>query len=184
MRIGRVRVAFTINFAACVQPALQFTKEPLTGEGYGVTTHLLLAVKNSESASISFKYAKADSGENAPIQANLCIIQKGREYKINNYETLKLFIDGVPYLLTEVNSLQDPLEIPENYTVCVQPGRTFLFGTIKEIIKRQLSFLISQDHFSKMVAAKRIAFELSSSQTPLGYPICLEFSQEHIAKAL
>jgi hypothetical protein len=185
MKIRHILVALAIGLAGCTHSGLEFKKEPLTGEEYGVARYPLLSVKNSESASISLKCTREDSGKKVPIQANLCIIQKIRKYKINVHETLKLYIDGVPYTITEVNSIQDPLETPEHYAVYLPSGGRVGFGTIQEITKKQLSFLISQDHFSKMVAAKRIVFELSSGQSSqqnsLEYPIIVEFGQENIS---
>ncbi len=173
-----------ILLAGCARsPELEFKKEPLTGEEYCVSSNKLLTLKNSERAELSLKYTKEASAGKSPIKATLYIAQNGREYNINPHETLNLFVDGVPYPLNVLSSFQDPLEIVTPASVS---GRTFMPGTATEITRKQMSFFLPQDALSKMVTAKRVTFEISSSATgnPLalrGYPIVLELNPESIS---
>ncbi len=170
--------------AGCARsPELEFKKETLTGEEYCIASNKLLALKNSERAELSLKYTKEASIQKSPIKATLYIVQNGREYNINPYETLKLFVDGTPYPLNVLNSFQEPLEIVTSASVC---GRAVAPGTATEITKRQMSFFLPQDSLAKMVAAKRVVFEISSpatgnSVTSRGYPIILEINPENIS---
>lgn len=183
----KAKIPITITFillAGCARsPELGFKKEPLTGQEYCVASHKLLTLKNSERAELSLKYTKEASAEKSPIKATLYIAQNGREYHINPHETLKLFVDGAPYPLNVVNSFQEPLEIVTPASVC---GGAVMPGTATEITRRQMSFFLPQDSLSKMTAAKRVAFEISSPATEntvalRGYPIILELNPESIS---
>lgn len=183
----KAKVALTsiaLLLAGCARSELEFKKEPLTGEEYCVVKSKLLAVKSSELADFSLKYAKGNAGEKAPIKANLFITQSGREYHINPHETLKLYIDGVPHALTIHSSFQDPREVPEHYSVFV-PTRAITLGSIKEVTVRWISFFLPQDYLTKMVNAKRVVFEISSdTHNPTDstrYPIILEITPENIS---
>jgi hypothetical protein len=175
-----------ILLSGCARPELEFKKEPLTGQEYCVASDKLLPLKNSENGSLSLKYAKGSSVDKASIKATLYIAQNGREYNINPHETFTLFIDGIPYALNIVNSFQDPLEVINHHSAYLPSGATLRFGTVKEITRRQMSFFLPLDYLSKMIAAKRVAFEISSPSTgssfaSQGYPITLELSKEGIS---
>lgn len=186
MKINLILATIAVILAGCARPELEFKKEPLTGQEYCVASNKLLTLKNSEHAELSLKYTKEASAEKAPIKATLYIAQNGREYNINPHEALKLYIDGTPYHLNLINSFQEPLEVINHHSAYLPSGGTLRFGTVKEVTRRQMSFFLPQDYLSKMVAAKRVAFEISSSLNGdslalQGHPIILELSPENIS---
>ncbi|MDF3033763.1 MAG: hypothetical protein K0R76_717 [Alphaproteobacteria bacterium] len=185
MRASFTLLIIALLVAGCARSGLEFKKERLTGEEYCITESKLLTVKNSEFAVLSLKYSHGDSEEKAPIKADLYIQQSGREYHINPHETLRLYIDGTPFILTVTSSFQDAVEAPQHHSIFIPTG-TVTFGSIKEITIRQLLFFLPQDYLSKMVNAKRIIFEISSSSTNSSknlqkYPVLLELNQDSIS---
>lgn len=183
MKIKLLFTALSLILSGCARPELEFKKEPLTGKTYCAIYPKLSALKNSESGSLILKYENEACADKTPIKATLYITQRGRKYNIHPHETLKLYIDDIPYSLNVINLFQEPLEVVDTYSAYMPSGRAISFGTVKEITEKHLSFFLSVDCLTKMVLAKRIVFEISShsaesSGTPQEYPIILEFSPE------
>ena len=171
--------------AGCESNKLEFKSESLTGQRYGTLTSKLIAVKNCEFAELSLKYSKEAAKEKSSLVATLVIDQSGKEYNINPHEQLTLYLDGKPYVLEILNSHQDTREETETYYVSPGPGKMIPFGRVKELTRRKISFLLSADYLSKIMAAKSVTLEISSfsQKTPVlqGYPIILEFTPENVA---
>jgi len=164
---------------------MEFKQEPLTGQEYCLASIKLLPLKNNREGSLILKCGKDDSIGNNLIKATLKIVQQGKEYTINSHETLKVYIDGTPLALELINSFQEPLEEVSNYPVAMPSGGSFMLGTVRDVTRRSMSFFLSIEDLSKMVMAKKVAFEIDSlsSKDSLSlqkYPIILELSADGI----
>jgi hypothetical protein len=166
--------------SGCGPSRLDFREEPLTREKYCVASNKLIPVKNSTEADFTLRYTKDDSLKQAPLKASLHISQNGREYNINSSELLSLIVDGDSYNLPIAHSSQIPLEVADYNTVAVGAG-TMRFGSVSEVTRRKMAFYISVDYLKKILAAKRVTFEISlPSSDSKGYPILLDLNSESI----
>ncbi|MGN6670520.1 MAG: hypothetical protein ACTHJ4_03175 [Candidatus Nucleicultricaceae bacterium] len=169
---------------ACIR-IQNLKKEHLTGEAYCVAKYNLLPIKNSNEAKLSLKYAKEAVTRKSPIKAKLHIEQKGREYKINPHEVCTLMIDGAAHPINIITSFQDPIEVMEERSVALPSGGSVHFNIRKEATIRKASFFLSRELFTKMIAAKKIEFNISPSPKENSpaleqYPIILELRAENI----
>lgn len=185
MKRSYIYIIMSVILVGCSNSKMEFKQEPLTGQGYWLASINLLPMKNIEKGSLILKCDKDDFIEKNPIKATLKMDQKGKEYNINSHETLKVYIDGTPLALPLVNSFQEPVEEVSQYPVAMPSGRSLMLGTVREVTRRNMSFFISFDDLSKMIAAKKIVFEITSSSSkdslPLQkYPIVLDLRTEDI----
>jgi hypothetical protein len=164
---------------------MEFKQEPLTGQEYCLASIKLLPIKNNQEGTILLKCGQDNSVGNNPIKATLKILQQGKEYNINPHETLKVYIDGIPLALELINSFQEPLEEVRNYPVAMPSGKCLMLGTVRDVTRRSVSFFLSIDYLSKMIMAKKVAFEIASSSSNDAlslqkYPIILELSADDL----
>ncbi|WP_010303993.1 hypothetical protein [Candidatus Odyssella thessalonicensis] len=132
--------------------------------------------RNADDAALTFKM---EPGTPLKAKGILKIAQAGkRDYTLNPSESLILKIDGNDYPLEVIHSLKDPLEEIEQYNVALPSGGSLMLGRVKEVTRRSITFLLSQQLMDKIILATRVSFRIDSPSKE-GYPIVIPFTQEN-----
>lgn len=186
MKKSYLPIIISLILVGCTNSKMELKQEPLTGQAYYLGTIKLLPIKNNEGGSLILKCEKEAFVGNNLIKATLQIVQEDKEYNINPHETLNIYIDDAPLALQIVSSFQEPQDAVSHYPVVMPSGTSVFLGRVREITRRNMSFFLPTDYLSKMMAAKKVVFEISSavsveSPSLQKYPIALELSTEDFA---
>jgi hypothetical protein len=152
----------------------------MMGEEHCIATIRGMEVSGADDSELVLKHQAGSK----PLKATLWLIHKGvRDYTVNANETLALVIDEKTCPLEIINSTKDALEDVQYTTVNYAPTASIRLGSVKEVTRRRLTFLLTKADITHLLQAKTAKFQINVPPTSAGssklYPIVVALKEDN-----
>jgi len=164
------------------KPQLIFDKEDLTGIPCCKIGHNQLD-STHDKISAEFTLKNCATTEESPsketnIQAVLTITYRGEKSDdFNSMVRTELAIDGAPYPVEVIHTLNKPLTQFDQHYIPLPTGRFVSFGVPRDLTIKTLMLRLSYETLSTLAKAKKAEIEIKISQR---LPISFKFTPENI----